>query len=184
MTGPAIETFLDGHRFRSRLEARWHIFFKTLGVKALYEHQGFVVAGRPYLPDFYLPATQTWVEVKGPEHDLDHDLMESAACELPSDGDPVLLILGPVPEPPEGGDWAWLGFSRDEGIAEPLDGWWGFGSGTLRHSSETSSATAYSNGGDWLTPALDMRPSLTKAVAAYAAARSARFEHGENGAPR
>jgi hypothetical protein len=63
-----IETHYAGHRFRSRLEARWAVFFDSLGIKWLYEPQGYVVDGRPYLPDFLVhPNTDlaTWFEVKG-----------------------------------------------------------------------------------------------------------------------
>lgn len=61
----AIETTYRGYRFRSRLEARWAVFFDALGVQWQYEPQGFLVGGTPYLPDFYLPEHGTWVEVKG-----------------------------------------------------------------------------------------------------------------------
>lgn len=52
----AIETQYNGHRFRSRLEARWAIFLDTLGIPFTYELEGYVLgnAGR-YLPDFHLP---------------------------------------------------------------------------------------------------------------------------------
>ena len=49
----AIETFYKGYRFRSRLEARWAVFFDALGVEYEYEPQGFVLpSGKHYLPDF------------------------------------------------------------------------------------------------------------------------------------
>lgn len=49
----AIETYYNGYRFRSRLEARWAVFFDTLGVKYEYEPEGFVLDdGTWYLPDF------------------------------------------------------------------------------------------------------------------------------------
>lgn len=50
----AIETEYKGYRFRSRLEARWAVFFDALGMKWEYEKEGFDLgeAGR-YLPDFY-----------------------------------------------------------------------------------------------------------------------------------
>jgi hypothetical protein len=66
-----IETSYAGCRFRSRLEARWAVFFDKLGVKWEYEPQGYMIGGvhnqpkRWYLPDFYLPEHGTWVEVKG-----------------------------------------------------------------------------------------------------------------------
>lgn len=49
----AIETHYNGFKFRSRLEARWAVFFDTLGVKYEYEPQGYELpSGRFYLPDF------------------------------------------------------------------------------------------------------------------------------------
>lgn len=43
MTTPikAIETVYGGYRFRSRLEARWAVFFNTLGIPFEYEKEGF-----------------------------------------------------------------------------------------------------------------------------------------------
>ena len=62
----AIETFYKGFRFRSRLEARWAVFFDAMGVNWLYEPEGFELPnGMYYLPDFYLPDLGIWVEVKG-----------------------------------------------------------------------------------------------------------------------
>ena len=37
----AIETFYKGYHFRSRLEARWAVFFETLGIPWKYEVEGF-----------------------------------------------------------------------------------------------------------------------------------------------
>jgi len=48
-----IETIYHGYRFRSRLEARWAVFFDSLGVKYEYEPEGFRLPdGSMYLPDF------------------------------------------------------------------------------------------------------------------------------------
>jgi hypothetical protein len=92
------ETKDKGDRFRSRLEARWAVFFDTLGLKWWYEPEGFdlhfdyeefakdwdfteeelLEEGIPqalkaldgkkysYLPDFYLPELNYWIEIKGP----------------------------------------------------------------------------------------------------------------------
>ena len=52
----AIETEYNGYRFRSRLEARWAVFFDAAKIKYEYEPEGFELAdGTRYLPDFYLP---------------------------------------------------------------------------------------------------------------------------------
>ena len=52
----AIETEYNGYGFRSRLEARWAVFFDTLGIRYEYEPEGFVLSnGEQYLPDFFFP---------------------------------------------------------------------------------------------------------------------------------
>lgn len=67
-----IQTFYKGYRFRSRLEARWAVFFDACGVKWEYEPEGFDLGnGLYYLPDFLLHGLvgrvegDLWVEVKG-----------------------------------------------------------------------------------------------------------------------
>lgn len=61
----AIETFYDGYRFRSRLEARWAVFFHEAGIQYEYEPEGFDLPKRGYyLPDFYLPQFGAYVEIK------------------------------------------------------------------------------------------------------------------------
>ena len=61
-----IETVYNGYRFRSRLEARWAVFFDTAGIKYEYEKEGFDLGKLGfYLPDFWLPDNNTWIEIKG-----------------------------------------------------------------------------------------------------------------------
>lgn len=53
----AIETEYSGVKFRSRLEARWAVFFDALGIKWQYEPEGFELRdGTRYVPDFSLVA--------------------------------------------------------------------------------------------------------------------------------
>jgi len=69
----AIETSYMGCRFRSRLEARWAVFFDALGWDWEYEKQGYTIGNweeefTPWLPDFEIitPSGQHfYVEVKG-----------------------------------------------------------------------------------------------------------------------
>lgn len=62
----AIETVYNGFRFRSRLEARWAVFFDALHIHYEYEKEGFKLTnGELYLPDFLLPDFNLWVEIKG-----------------------------------------------------------------------------------------------------------------------
>ena len=70
MSIKAIETEYKGYKFRSRLEARWAVFFDALGIRYLYEDQGYEIGmfkedKEWYLPDFWLPEHGTYVEVKG-----------------------------------------------------------------------------------------------------------------------
>lgn len=51
----AIETEYKGYKFRSRLEARWAVFFDSLGIEWEYEVEGFELPSGRYLPDFELP---------------------------------------------------------------------------------------------------------------------------------
>jgi hypothetical protein len=69
----AIETAYKGYRFRSRLEARWAVFFDALGIVWEYEKEGFELPSGRYLPDFWIPIRPSsdtppgagwWVEIK------------------------------------------------------------------------------------------------------------------------
>jgi hypothetical protein len=202
----AIETEYAGHRFRSRLEARWAVFFDSLGARWTYEPQGYEVAdGVRYLPDFWLPDSGIWVEVKGTLDDSDAVQLIAAADrdglpyvhekpERPGDlidgGDsrwyltgmlPRVLILGEVPPP---SPYAWLHrmLFLTCGVVT------------------VQTALLWANGNVLgFTPigylghavALRQRPIAGQAntlvlphpriADAYGAARKARFEHGEAG---
>lgn len=76
----AIETEYKGYRMRSRLEARWAVFFDTLGIKWEYEKEGYVLPGGTwYLPDFWLPEFKSFVEIKPEEPSLEE---AKKCCEL------------------------------------------------------------------------------------------------------
>lgn len=61
----AIDTSYNGYLFRSRLEARWAVFFDGVGVRYEYEPEGFELqSGEWYLPDFYLPDLCAYIEIK------------------------------------------------------------------------------------------------------------------------
>lgn len=62
----AIDTFYKDYYFRSRLEARYAVFFDALGIEWFYEYEGYDLGGIWYLPDFWLPTFNggMWAEVK------------------------------------------------------------------------------------------------------------------------
>lgn len=93
-----LETRYAGCRFRSRLEARWAVFFDHLGIKWEYEPQGYTVGPdkRPYLPDFRLPELDAFVEVKGDPEQLNTKLL--AEFTRPNSRRELFtLVLGQVP---------------------------------------------------------------------------------------
>lgn len=91
-----IETRYGGCKMRSRIEARWAVFFDALDIPWEYEKEGFDL-GRDgyYLPDFYLPDLGVWVEIKGQVPTIE----ECHRCErLAEQGEPVYIIWGMVGE--------------------------------------------------------------------------------------
>lgn len=60
-----IPTRHKGRFYRSRLEARWSVFFDSMGIQFRYEPERFKLTdGSTYLPDFYLPEYDWFCEVK------------------------------------------------------------------------------------------------------------------------
>lgn len=95
-----IETIYKGYRFRSRLEARWAVFFDKAGIEYKYEPDGFTgIDGDPYLPDFYLPMEEVYAEVKGSNEQLKNDERKILGA-IDFNSTPVakgLIILGEIP---------------------------------------------------------------------------------------
>lgn len=206
----AIETRYKGYNFRSRLEARWAVFFDALGIKWEYEKEGYIVGsnGTPYLPDFYLPDSRTWVEVKGAANLLDYQLMADAVdwnSGLPGNRNSLgthrgLLLLGPLPFVSEtalslpmhpilqhykGGYVRSVIFSKDYifelcRLPESLfDSTWG-----VMPSCEDEWITSISEffeGERRCNFQVEDRCYVDPVMRAYTLARSARFEHGQKG---
>lgn len=107
MTIKAIETEYNGYKFRSRLEARWAVFFDAAGIEYEYEPEGQETAdGKKYLPDFYLPELDTHVEVKGKREGYEKEILKLS--QFIEWGGPIkqILILSDIPGKTEdGGIW-------------------------------------------------------------------------------
>lgn len=82
----AIETQYKGYRFRSRLEARWAVFFDALGIEWEYEPEGYDLGEAGwYLPDFFINLGndhQVWFEVKGKKATKTELDKMQALCDL------------------------------------------------------------------------------------------------------
>ena len=82
-----IETRYKGYRFRSRLEARWGVFFDALGVQWEYEPEGYDLGDAGwYLPDFLVNAgtgEDAFVEIKPyghPVNENEYNKASSISC--------------------------------------------------------------------------------------------------------
>ena len=60
-----IETKYKGILFRSRIEARWALFYDKIRVSWEYEKEGYNLNGVMYLPDFWMPQQGCFIEIKG-----------------------------------------------------------------------------------------------------------------------
>ena len=104
----AIPTAYNGYSFRSRLEARWAVYFDTIGLKWEYEVEGYELSdGRRYLPDFVITTVdgdKYYCEVKPGNsngdgklemllHDLNDNPTDGHGCGKVLSGDPYEFII-------------------------------------------------------------------------------------------
>jgi len=95
MTIKAIETKYNGCFFRSRLEARWAVWFDAMKIKWVYEQQGWDIDGERYLPDFRLPEDDVFVEIKPTDiSDQDQQRVERLIRKFENNNESLWLIQG------------------------------------------------------------------------------------------
>lgn len=194
----AIETHYKGYRFRSRLEARWAVFFDALGVQYEYEKEGYDLDGVWYLPDFWLPEQQCWVEIKGDEMSPDEE--EKASRLARATNARVYLFPGGLKFEEDGEimPHAWMFEAGIGTINAPGYCWcecpvchelgihWAdpdTGDGSLMHPKCLASHVYKFPRGVTPPKIFEHMDATPRLFAAYKAARSARFEHGETPVP-
>lgn len=186
----AIDTSYGGNLYRSRLEARWSLFLDRLSVRHLYEPEGFDLSDIPqvavpldgaaalYLPDFWLPAQRSWLEVKPTPPDATE--RERAARLAIGSGSPVYIVCGSpwiVAELPTGYDGGDSGYRfTPDGNEQPF---------YLLTACPTCGLVDWCPSG-WADHLSCACPNAAQSVGdfariqrAYLAARSARFEFGQ-----
>lgn len=191
----AIETRYNGYRFRSRLEARWAVFFDALGVKWEYEKEGYDLGEWGwYLPDFWLPEPhECFVEIKAHRN---LSAREIAMATGLSDLYPTVVMCG-VPETPSyHGPCDFLTFD----CSNTRDEWYrgSFGRSFPKFLGPVPSVVdaryyCWHERTDgslilWPAPAFELHPvkkhfDTPRLRNAYEQARAARFEHGERPSP-
>lgn len=88
----AKPTEYNGYWFRSRTEARWAYFFDLIGADYRYELQGYELPHANYLPDFWLPTHELYVEIKG--YTPNKRELEKAALLTAASGNFVQMFIG------------------------------------------------------------------------------------------
>lgn len=204
-----IQTRYGGCHFRSRLEARWAVFFDALNIRWEYEAEGYEYDRHPdvatwrYLPDFYLPDLGCYVEVKGDTASVTDDylmMLGHVGHFLPgvhsSHGTTRgLVLLGQIPRPTAPASrygWSHCHLTHHKGLqVQTLR--WSQGSADVWDRELWFPEHGYSSDNfdeHGLPCAHDARKlwnpfpwtgHSSATEAAYSAARSARFEHGESG---
>jgi hypothetical protein len=175
----AIETHYKGYRFRSRLEARWAVFFDALGIGWEYEPQGYDLGSAGlYLPDFRLSRAGLgmFIEIK-PDRGATADEKAKYAALSEACQCPVLLFAGLPPTNFEQTGLGWYEYFPADGYANGL-------AVTLCNCRKCSSLVVYSDGWGGIgtctvmtCPDGGLGCLITNRAAG--AARSARFEYGE-----
>ena len=184
-----IETVYKGYRFRSRLEAKWAIFFEWLQIKFEYEIEGFDFGESGYyLPDFWLPEFKCWVEIK--PNTISDDLTKQMR-KFADNVAPIICFLGSP-------NIGWNGIVYCHDIADSSVGNYenkiGFAwcqkckKATLSFSDEDSSFVRGSRSlhnydfTEWNTfcdPEHRDSHTISELAGAIEASRQARFEFGE-----
>lgn len=196
----AIETRYKQCRFRSRVEARWAVFFDALRLRWEYEPEGFELGdGTRYLPDFWLPDLVTsivgdgqrytgcWFEVKG-EPPTDKERRKALRLAIESRY-PVFIFGDSVPRPLQYEQWM-EGDYKEVRISGY--GWFHLPDGRFEDGMAWGKCATCGQieiawwamptacGHETTRPGHD-HPDI---LAAFAAARGARFEFGERGEVR
>ena len=176
----AIETVYNGYRFRSRLEARWAVFFDAAGIKYEYEPEGFDLGGGLYyLPDFRIwvncrnyPGKPTYrpiyVEVKGYMDDESKNKIEKFGHEL--------IVLTNIPADHKEYFDQYCLYQKN------VDGFYGYNNFRYIDGDEYCAFFTLSNGNVWIAGADHDQWDGGKLMDdCLLKARQARFEHGECG---
>ncbi len=179
-----IQTRYANVYFRSRLEARWAVFFDALDIQWEYEKEGYEFSdGTRYLPDFWLPVQKRWIEIKGEIETKDE--IGKASLLAVETMRPVHIFWGPIPdilndEVPE-----YSVFLPEECEGEIVAGQdfpYLFGECPECGMFDIQYLGRADRFGCGCCTQKTFSYNSLHLLAAYQVARSARFEHGEKGA--
>ena len=188
-----IQTRYAGYLFRSRLEARWAVFFDHLKLDWAYEPEGFQLpSGTYYLPDFRVNLRRgpMWFEIKPGE--AESELFDEFITHAPKEFGGA--VLNDIPDPRfvrdnhgayYSGRYSDRPYMRWGGADETEGGGWDNhyrfciceACGEVGFEFDGRSARIGCGCSIHQHSDKDYTPDHPRIVAAFAAARSARFEH-------
>ena len=186
----AIQTEYKGYLFRSRLEARWAVFFDACGVRWEYEPEGYDLGdGIYYLPDFLLHGVDgrdggdLYVEVKGNMTPADAEKILRFVEGGGREGKygkykNATLVVGNIPEGETADEIDW--YVSDHAYHGPAPYLFNFETIDVDHFAAhpgINKEGKFELFGDDSSYLCDQDPITTER--AYRLARQARFEHGE-----
>lgn len=178
-----IQTEYGGYKFRSRLEARWAVFFDECNVEWEYEPEGYELPdGTKYLPDFLLHIKEgrakgdVYAEVKGVLTAEDEDKIKKFVycnADYTYDSEIInkLIILGNIPREDSVIDMFLYDLKKYDYFFNFvfIDNDWYHALPGISHNGNL-----IIDGDQYIE-----RYDEEKTINAYRKARQARFEHGE-----
>lgn len=187
----AIETRYNGYRFRSRLEARWAVFFDAMKWAWRYEAETYNVPGIGwYLPDFVLESGPIGLYEVKPVLPTEGEMQRAGAVHAtilagepfatPSDSWPLNGVFSYIALKPDGKYWDAVVFCECRYCSKE---WWmgpsAYHEFLIPGANDWRDCSEHAFG---RCPCNDKEDDLamsTFLLAAYKLARSARFEKGE-----
>jgi len=168
-----IETIYKGYRFRSRLEARWAVFFDALGIEWKYENEGYDLGELGYyLPDFEINFDSR-LKHKYPQYDKEYWFVEVKGDKNDEKGIAKARYLDTYCQEPFNGCriFGELEFIKEPKLIEIYK---------VEQDNVSYDVPIFDEKYNWQIISADMlnvtREEYNKAIAK---ARQARFEHGE-----
>ena len=154
----AIPTEYQYTLFRSRMEARWAVFFDRLNIRFEYEWQPYKTSCGAYLPDFYIPLLGAFIELKPAPPDIVQET-KIAELSLGTDDHPVISEFFEI------GSWCLVGDPLSSLTSVSDGGTWEFNNAYYFRSGFDLSPLAnrilfdvQNNGLIWNEPSMGLGP--------------------------
>lgn len=126
----AIPVTYKGIQFRSKLEAKVALFLDECDIPYQYELDSFTDGERGYMPDFYLPRSDAYIEVKGKRPGYEDEILK--AISFVGDEIKILIIMSEIPDVDRRG-WIHFPVAYNGGVLGTQMGWWFFQDGCDPH---------------------------------------------------